>query len=1250
MKLFKKIVAMMLVVALVLSYQPMNAKAASKGKVKSISVTNVASSTLVLKKNSRFQLKYKVNKTGAVSKKVKFTTSNKKVVKVSSKGKLTAVKKGAARITIKSVANKKVKKTIKVIVGTRVRKITLSKKSVTLDEGKSYTIRKTIAPSKASYKKVKYSTSDKKVATVNKNGKITAVKAGVATITVYAMDGSKKKATMKVTVKKAQANDPSNPDKPGTDDPTNPDKPGTDEIPQYEGYTLKWNDEFDGDALDTANWNYELHEPGWVNQELQAYVKSDDNIYVKDGKLVIKAIKEEKDGVVSYTSGRVNTQNKQDFKYGRFEVSAKVPAGQGFLPAFWMMPTNENLYGQWPLCGEIDAMEVMGQDTSKLYGTIHYGKPHKQSQGTKVLTTGDFASEFHKFSVEWEPDHITWYVDDVPYHTESYWYSRVEGKGEVAYPAPFDQPFYMILNLAVGGSWVGNPDDTTSFDDATFEIEYVRAYQKDSYNEDVTRPELEVVEKQPDSTGNYLDGPSGWILNIQDKGDATYTVEDENIVVNTVANGTQEHSVQLKQTGLPIKKGLKYRMSFDAYADEARTMKVAVEGGDDDNWTRYLKDTTVELTTEKQHYSYEFTMERNDNFKSVAEFNLGKQASTAKVYISNVRLEVIGGDHIVDDGSKVVLADGNLVYNGEFQEGAGRLGYWDIVNNSDAQYVVTNENNIRRFKATVPAGTTIDSLRLEQTGLAFTADNKYAFSVDVETDAEKTIRVTVCGEAHDITVSPDKTSYGFSFVTPAELSDRDLVIELGNEGVTYIDNVRIEEDKLIKNGSFDAGTAGFEVFADGAADVNGYVVDSINNPNSLAITINDTGDPGELKDNDWYIQLKQNNINLVNGQWYKLSLKAKATVDRRIKFAIQRDGTADNVWTPYFASTEDVVPGEFKEYSWNFMMAEESDAHSIFSITMGSVDGIRVNEKHDIIFDDIILEKIDEPEVEAATGNLITGEYTDPSIAKAAEAQITVDAGNITADITSVGENDYDIQIKELHIPLKKDTSYILSYKAKSTKARKISVNVMSESFAWYGGGEADLPENEEVVIVREFKMTAANPDASLFISLGQMGDTPASTVTISDISLKENLIKESAWTDATITEGGAADVSYADGAYTVDITDVGTKDYSIQLKNTGITLEEGKTYVLKYKVNSTAARTINASLMSDDGKYSWYGGGKVTLAADEDKWVEQEITMKVTDNGAAWYISLGQMYDGETKVDTPASTITISNFSLTVK
>ena len=248
----------------------------------------------------------------------------------------------------------------------------------------------------------------------------------------------------------------------------------------YQGYTLQWEDDFDAPELNRADWNVELHQPGWVNHELQAYIDAPETIYVKDGNLVLKPVeKKNQDGTVSYFSGRVNTQHKHDFQYGIFEARIKVPEGRGFLPAFWMMPAEEERYGQWPRCGEIDIMEVLGHDTAKTYGTIHYGNPHRQSQGSFALPEGSFSAEYHNFAVQWEPGRINWYLDGALFFTESQWYSVTEGRGQVPYPAPFDQPFYIILNLAVGGDWPGSPHETTDMDRAALWVDWVKVYQKE---------------------------------------------------------------------------------------------------------------------------------------------------------------------------------------------------------------------------------------------------------------------------------------------------------------------------------------------------------------------------------------------------------------------------------------------------------------------------------------------------------------------------------------------------------------------------------------------------------------------------------------------------------------------------------------------------------------------------------------------------------------------------------------------------
>jgi len=238
-----------------------------------------------------------------------------------------------------------------------------------------------------------------------------------------------------------------------------------DSIPAIPGWTLVWNDEFNGAAVDPGKWEYEVNGDGGGNNELQYYTSRPQNSYVDSGKLVIEARKEDYLGK-SYTSARMRTKMKGDWTYGRFDIRAQLPYGQGLWPAIWMLPTDE-VYGGWPLSGEIDIMELLGQETDKVYGTIHYASAsgqHQQSGGSYTLPTGTFAGDYHTFTIVWDTTGIAWYVDGVRYFA-------------AAHQQPFDKRFHILLNVAVGGNWPGSPDEFTTFPQKMF-VEYVRVYAK----------------------------------------------------------------------------------------------------------------------------------------------------------------------------------------------------------------------------------------------------------------------------------------------------------------------------------------------------------------------------------------------------------------------------------------------------------------------------------------------------------------------------------------------------------------------------------------------------------------------------------------------------------------------------------------------------------------------------------------------------------------------------------------------------
>ncbi|PKI16090.1 glycoside hydrolase family 16 protein [Colwellia sp. 12G3] len=282
-------------------------------------------------------------------------------------------------------------------------------------------------------------------------------------------------------------------------------------------WQLVWSDEFDGTEIQTNNWTHEVNCTGGGNNEKQCYTENAENSFVSDGTLKLVALPAvDENPVQPYTSARIISKNKADFKYGRFEVKAKMPFGQGSFPAFWMMPTDE-VYGGWPHSGEIDIVETVnlkvvneeGIAENNIHGTLHYGEswPDNARSG-KSYSLPDAvnpADDFHVYAIEWQEGEIRWYVDNYLYATQRKSELKTKADGEVLglnhrgwfaeyYDAvtgdlttywdnaPYDQQFFMILNNAVGGDWAENTNnmnvDPTAFENGqTFEIDYIRVYE-----------------------------------------------------------------------------------------------------------------------------------------------------------------------------------------------------------------------------------------------------------------------------------------------------------------------------------------------------------------------------------------------------------------------------------------------------------------------------------------------------------------------------------------------------------------------------------------------------------------------------------------------------------------------------------------------------------------------------------------------------------------------------------------------------
>lgn len=273
---------------------------------------------------------------------------------------------------------------------------------------------------------------------------------------------------------------------------------GTPSNPAIDGMTLNWQDEFNGTELDMNKWNYEtgyyisddIHSWGWGNAELAHYTDSNQNVFVQDGKLNIRALNEPKSfpqdpsRYAQYSSGKLNTKGHLSLHYGRVDIRAKLPTGNGVWPALWMLP-EDSIYGAWAASGEIDIMEAKGRLPGTTSGAIHYGGQwpvNRYLAGEYHFPEGEtFANDFHVYTMIWEEDNIKWYVDGKFFFkvTNDQWYSAAAPNNP---NAPFDEPFYIIMNLAIGGYFDGLLSPDPADIPATMQVDYVRVYKESDGN------------------------------------------------------------------------------------------------------------------------------------------------------------------------------------------------------------------------------------------------------------------------------------------------------------------------------------------------------------------------------------------------------------------------------------------------------------------------------------------------------------------------------------------------------------------------------------------------------------------------------------------------------------------------------------------------------------------------------------------------------------------------------------------------
>lgn len=453
-------------------------------------------------------------------------------------------------------------------------------------------------------------------------------------------------------------------------------KPKSSKVQAPEGWHLVWNDEFSGKQIDTTKWDFQIGTgsqyglEGWGNNELQYYRK--ENAFIKDGNLVLEARKENYEGM-AYTSARLRTVKDDGTElftktYGRIEARIKMPTGNGIWPAFWLLPATTD-YGTWASSGEIDILEAKGRLPNRVYGTVHFGQAwpgNKYTGSMYKFPNGETIADYHVYSLEWEPGVLRWLVDDNVYYVTSQWWSLGAGESEpYAYPAPYDKPFYILLNFALGGNYDGGVAPEDSNLPAQMLVDWVRVYDKDEpYATSVKRPipvrdedyfksfetadgrnfifdsqmQKAVTEGKNEglSTNENMDvkAREWYFLALSEfGGKAVSSAEGEGRRVKITNPGNQNYSVQLIQH-LPVAKGYSYKIQFDAKASAPRKIAIKLGGDGDNGWAVYSPEYYPELDTEVKHYSYFFTMENDTDVTARLEFNLG--LDTNDVWIGNV--------------------------------------------------------------------------------------------------------------------------------------------------------------------------------------------------------------------------------------------------------------------------------------------------------------------------------------------------------------------------------------------------------------------------------------------------------------------------------------------------------------------------------------------------------------------------------------------------------------------------------------
>ncbi|MFN3632726.1 carbohydrate binding domain-containing protein [Exiguobacterium profundum] len=758
-------------------------------------------------------------------------------------------------------------------------------------------------------------------------------------------------------------------------------------------WKLVWSDEFSKSEIDHSKWNFETGNwivdkdgnpvaAGWGNNEKQFYTDKNENAFVKDGKLVIRAKKEQASdqfGTYDYTSAKLTTKGTFSKTYGRYEMRAKLPTGKGLWPAFWMLP-EEDRYGGWAASGEIDIMESWGSQPDKVAGTIHYGEtwPNNKYTGKDYhFAEGDGIDKWHTYAVEWEPGEIRWYVDGQLYQTQNDWYAKEANKAsKYSYPAPFDQDFYLIMNLAVGGWFDGDVDETTPFP-AEMEVDYVRVFDlKNGKYRDAVEPtysDEEIVlpegAKQPLDDGNlvydedYTEpittvtngaqalNPMYWnYVALPDFGgvgsiDVIDLAGARFADISIDQAGSQPYSHQLIQN-VSLGKGGHYKVTFDAKADAARSIAVKVGGGPDRGYAKYSDEGSFDLTTDVQTYSMTFDMTEETDLAARLEFNVG--LSTSGVQIGNVRVEQTPREAFDPNATKPMLGDGNHVYNGTFDQGAmDRMTYWTFDPGvTKGTGTVDSVERLFRFETNKKKGA---PATLVQQGIQLQEGHEYVLRFKARAERVDGLQVGLNGSDGDAYLPLERIALSKAFDTyevPFTMeAGTDLMSQLqfilGSEkGVIEIDDVELRDvtpvyidPSPLKNGAFTEGLTNWGSYVHFDAQA---AVEAVNEAARISIT--------QEGNEAWSVLMEQGGLELQQDQTYVVQFDASSTVARSFEVTLENAG--------YYRYLSEVVSVTPETHTYTFEVTMPVTDMTGLKFLMGHTEGSPLGA-HDITIDNV---------------------------------------------------------------------------------------------------------------------------------------------------------------------------------------------------------------------------------------------------------------------------------------------------------